>query len=184
MGSGTVRVWRGTTWLARKSLVAKIALVLVGPLAFTVLPAVTPAAHAVRMVTISFSIDHVHQVENPDTAAGDGDYYPAVSIIGTQDTGPATTETRPVIEDDDFNPHWQFTKTVAIPDTVSTTSPQVFINVALWDHDTGPFEGGDDLMDINQFDQKDVMTLIYNVDADQFLAGGDVAPGGSVSQGD
>ena len=78
-------------------------------------------------------------MENPDTAAGDGDYYANIWIGGVlQTTFPG------VIEDDTFNPKWLKTRTLDWEP--NTTIP---IAIELKDHDTGPTEGGDDVMDID-----------------------------------
>lgn len=103
-----------------------------------------PKAQAVDVVDVTVRIKCVLQIENPDFASGDGDYYPEVKIddndfsIHPDFSGPLGPGP---IEDDDFCPDWRFTR------KVDRTGP-IDIVIRLWDYD-GFLNFNDDLMDIN-----------------------------------
>ncbi len=102
------------------------------------------SAQAADLVDVTVRIRCVLQVENPDTASGDGNYFPEVKIddhpfsIHPDFSGPLGPGP---IQDDDFCPDWRFTR------QVDRTGP-VDIAIRLWDDDGGLNFGGD-LMDIN-----------------------------------
>ncbi|HYF76328.1 MAG TPA: DUF11 domain-containing protein [Symbiobacteriaceae bacterium] len=101
-------------------------------------------ARAADFVDVTVRIRCVRQVENPDTASGDGDYFPEVKI-GSHGFSTSPTSSGPLgpgpIEDDEFCPNWQFTRNV---DRLSPTD----IIIRLWDYDDF-LNGGDDRMDIS-----------------------------------
>lgn len=77
----------------------RIALYAAIGLLFAMLPALSSStASAATSVTLTLRITNVLQIENPDTAAGDGDYFPEVRI------GDGPLERRGVVEDDVFSP--------------------------------------------------------------------------------
>lgn len=101
-------------------------------------------ARAADFVDVTVRIRCVRQVENPDTASGDGDYFPEVKI-GNHGFSTSPTSSGPLgpgpIEDDDFCPNWQFTRNV---DRLIPTD----IVIRLWDYDDG-LNFGDDRLDIS-----------------------------------
>jgi hypothetical protein len=99
-------------------------------------------------VNLSMRISRILQVENPDDASGDGDYFVRVKIGGN------ATETSPRVEDDDFRPNFVFTK------SVDDGSP-VVVTLELVDFDTG-LNGEDDILDINPTDQAVTLTFTVN----------------------
>ena len=108
-------------------------------------------------VDVTVRIKCVLQVENPDTASGDGDYFPEVKI-GNNDFTIHPTSSGPLgpgpIEDDSFCPDWRFTQ------NVDRTGP-VDIVIRLWDDDGGLNFGGD-LMDISPVSGKVELSIRYN----------------------
>jgi uncharacterized repeat protein (TIGR01451 family) len=118
------------------------ALALVSSLVVGTLP--MARAEAADPVPVTVRIKCILQVENPDTASGDGDYFPQVKIddhdfsIHPDFSGPLGPGP---IQDDDFCPDWRFTR------TVDRTGP-IDIVIRLWDDDGGLNFGGD-LMDIS-----------------------------------
>ncbi|HWI65330.1 MAG TPA: hypothetical protein VNT75_26150, partial [Symbiobacteriaceae bacterium] len=114
-------------------------------------------ARAADMVDVSVRIKCVQQVENPDTASGDGDYFPEVKIgshpFSTQPTASGPLGPGP-IEDDVFCPGWTFTR------NVDRTAP-VDIVIRLWDYDDG-LNGGDDRLDISPVPGKVELSLRFD----------------------
>ncbi|MEV3977535.1 hypothetical protein [Nonomuraea sp. NPDC049758] len=142
-------------WRGRLSFAA------IGVLVAALIPALaTPASAAVPGFSLTFSIDYLRQIEDPDSGGvGDGDYYPKVRIAD----GPL--ETGPRIEDDEFEPlglpeapgGWVFTKSDLPGD-----QPTVNITVALWDYDGG-LNTNDDRMDISPQNDDLDLDLVYDV---------------------
>ncbi|MBO3749625.1 DUF11 domain-containing protein [Streptosporangiaceae bacterium NEAU-GS5] len=131
-------------------------------------------AAAATTVTITLRINHVLQIENPDSAAGDGDYFPEIRI------GDGPLERRGEIEDDDFSPGWTFTHTQTLADGESS----VPILIRLWDGDSGPTEGGDDKMDISPLDHDVDLDLFFFNTVECGSWAGDVLNSATVAQGD
>lgn len=108
-----------------------------------------PPAQAAGNVDVTFRIKCVLQVENPDTASGDGDYFAEVKI-GNHPFTIHPTYHGPLgpgpIQDDSFCPDWRFTQSVDRGEPVD-------IVIKLWDDDGGLNLGGD-LMDINPVNGK------------------------------
>ncbi|SNS43078.1 conserved repeat domain-containing protein [Streptosporangium subroseum] len=161
--------------LRRKGRKPRIALYAAIGLLFAMLPALSSStASAATSVTLTLRINNVLQIENPDTAAGDGDYFPEVRI------GDGPLERRGVIEDDVFSPGWQFTQTVNLPAGQSS----VPILIRLWDEDSGPTEGGDDKMDISPQDDDVDLDLVYYDTVEGNSWSGDLLNSLTVGQGD
>jgi uncharacterized repeat protein (TIGR01451 family) len=161
--------------LRRKRHKRRIALFVASGLLAAMLPALSsPTASADTSVTLTVRINNVLQIENPDTAAGDGDYFPEVRI------GDGPLERRGVVEDDNFSPGWQFTQTVTLPPGQNT----VPILIRLWDADSGPTEGGDDKMDISPQNDDVDLDLIYFDTVEGNTWSGDLLNSLTVGQGD
>ncbi|TMR11253.1 DUF11 domain-containing protein [Nonomuraea turkmeniaca] len=133
----------------------------------------TPAAAAAPTLSLTFSIDYLRQIEDPDGGGiGDGDYFPRVRIAD----GPI--ETGPRIEDDEFEPFglpeapngWRFTKTDLPGD-----KPTVDITVTLWDWDDG-LNTNDDRMDISPRGDDVELNLVYDIRSGS-LSGDDIVFG-------
>ncbi|MEV4371863.1 hypothetical protein AB0J71_32665 [Nonomuraea sp. NPDC049637] len=123
-------------------------------------PLVMPSAAAAALNrSLTFSIDYLFQVEDPDGGGeGDGDYFPRVQI------GDGPVETGPRIEDDEFEPlglpeapnGWVFTNA-----NLPATKDTVDITVSMWDWDSG-LNTEDDRMDINPKNDDLELNLVYN----------------------
>lgn len=115
------------------------------------------SAKAADFVDVTVRIKCVEQVENPDTASGDGDYYPEVKI-GSNDFSRDSNPDGPLgdgpIQDDTFCPDWRFTR------SVDRTGP-VDIVIRLWDYDTA-FNFGSDRMDISPLNNKVELSIRFN----------------------
>ncbi|MBB5781148.1 CARDB domain-containing protein [Nonomuraea jabiensis] len=143
----------------------RLAFGAIGALLAASIPALTTpaAAAAAPNIGLTFSIDYLRQLENPDDGflgdGGDGDYYPKVRIAD----GPL--EEGPRIEDDEFSPKglpeapngWVFTKSDLPGD-----KPTVNITVSLWDWDNG-LRTNDDRMDISPQPQDVELDLVYDL---------------------
>ncbi|NUW39082.1 CARDB domain-containing protein [Nonomuraea rhodomycinica] len=132
-----------------------------------------PAAAAAPGIKVTFKIEYLRQIEDPDSGGvGDGDYYPKVRIAD----GPL--EIGPRIEDDEFEPFglpeapngWTFTK-----DDLPGDKPTVDITVTLWDYDGG-LNTNDDRMDISPRDQDLELNLVYDLRSGT-LSGDDIVFG-------
>lgn len=153
----------------------------------------TPAAAAPPGIKITFEIEYLFQVEDPDSGGvGDGDYFPRVKIAD----GPLVTGPR--IEDDEFEPRglpeapggWTFTY-----ENWPGDRPTVDITVAMWDYD-GDFNSNSDRMDISPNNEDWELNLTYDLrsgtlSGDQLVFGtpcvrsdGQTAKGRSCIQGD
>ncbi len=88
-------------WMTALALLTLVSLMAVPPY----------SAQAADLVDVTVRIKCVQQVENPDTASGDGDYYPRVKIddhdFSSQPTSSGPLGSGP-IEDDTFCPDWRF----------------------------------------------------------------------------
>ncbi|MFI7130931.1 CARDB domain-containing protein [Nonomuraea sp. NPDC050153] len=153
------RTWRGRLALWRR----RLTIGAIGTLVVASIPALaTPAAAAAPTLSLTFSIDYLRQIENPDDGllgdGGEGDYYPKVQIAD----GPL--EEGPRIEDDEFSPlglpeapnGWVFTRSGLPGD-----KPTVNITVAMWDWDNG-LRTNDDRMDISPQSQDNELNLVYD----------------------
>jgi uncharacterized repeat protein (TIGR01451 family) len=113
-------------------------------------------AKAADLVDVTVRINCVLQIENPDFASGDGDYFGSVKI-GDNDfaipdsAGPLG---KGPIEDDDFCPDWRWTRNV-------DRSAPIDIVIRLWDSDDG-FNGAKDLMDISPKDNDVELNIRFN----------------------
>ncbi|MGW3342929.1 DUF7507 domain-containing protein [Nonomuraea rubra] len=117
------------------------------------------AATAAPNRSLTFSIDYLFQVEDPDGGGlGDGDYFPRVRI------GDGPVETGPRIQDNEFEPlglpeapnGWVFTNS-DLPGDQDT----VDITVAMWDWDSG-LNTEDDRMDLSPKNNDLELNLVYN----------------------
>ncbi|NUO97296.1 MAG: DUF11 domain-containing protein [Nonomuraea sp.] len=139
----------------------RLTLAAIGGLLLASIPALAgTAAAAAPGLSLTFSIDYLRQIEDPDSGGlGDGDYYPKVKIAD----GPL--EVGPRIEDDEFSPlglpespnGWVFTKSDLPGD-----QPTVNITVTLWDWDDG-LNTNDDRMDISPQPNDVQLDLVYDV---------------------
>ncbi|MET7329740.1 CARDB domain-containing protein [Nonomuraea sp. NPDC005650] len=167
------RTWRGRPALWRR----RLTIGAIGALVVASIPALaTPAAAAAPNLSLTFSIDYLRQIENPDDGllgdGGDGDYYPKVQIAD----GPI--QEGPRIEDDEFSPlglpeapnGWVFTKSDLPGD-----KPTVNITVAMWDWDNG-LRTNDDRMDISPQPQDNELNLVYDFRSGT-LSGDGLVPG-------
>jgi len=115
------------------------------------------SAKAADFVDVTVRIKCVEQVENPDTASGDGDYYPEVKI-GSNDFSRDSNPDGPLgdgpIQDDTFCPDWRFTR------SVDRTGP-IDIVIRLWDYDTA-FNFGSDRMDISPLNNKVELSIRFD----------------------
>ncbi|MEU4722240.1 CARDB domain-containing protein [Nonomuraea dietziae] len=120
----------------------------------------TPAAAAAPGIKLTFKIEYLRQIEDPDSGGlGDGDYFPKVQIAD----GPLRTGPR--IEDDEFEPFglpeapngWTFTH-----ENLPGDKPTVDITVTLWDWDDG-LNTNEDRMDISPNDQDLELNLVYDL---------------------
>ncbi|MEV6030776.1 CARDB domain-containing protein [Nonomuraea sp. NPDC052116] len=143
------------TWRRRLASGAMGALLAASIPALTTPAAAAPAPN----ISLTFSIDYLFQIENPDGGGlKDGDYYPKVQIAD----GPI--EVGPRIEDDEFSPKglpeapngWVFTKSDLPGD-----KPTVDITVSLWDWDSA-LNTNDDRMDISPQPQDIELNLVYD----------------------
>ncbi|MDP4505918.1 CARDB domain-containing protein [Nonomuraea turcica] len=151
------RTWQGRLASWRRLLT----LGAIGGLLVALIPVLaTPAAAAAPTLSLTFSIDYLLQVEDPDSGGeGDGDYFPRVKIAD----GPL--EVGPRIQDDEFEPFglpeapngWRFTKTDLPGD-----KPTVEITVTLWDWDDG-LNTNDDRMDISPQRNDLELNLVYDL---------------------
>jgi uncharacterized repeat protein (TIGR01451 family) len=172
-------VFQDRSYCKQGSKIVKRRFMHLALLMFLVLPTIyIPSAQAADLVDVTVRIKCVQQVENPDTASGDGDYFPEVKI-GDHDfsihpdssglLGPGP------IEDDTFCPDWRFTRSV-------DRSGLIDITIRLWDDDGGLNFGGD-LMDINPITHKVELYVRFNA-----LTGSWAIPGsevlGNVARGD
>ncbi|MDH2427467.1 hypothetical protein [Sphaerisporangium sp. TRM90804] len=131
-----------------------------------------PAA-ADTSVTLAVRVDYLKQIENPDDASGDGDYYPVVKI------GDVTFPRGPRIEDDEFEPlgtseapnGWFFSRVVDIPGDATT----VPVTIQIWDYDSD-LNFDDDQMDISPRNEDVELNLLYDVVTNTFT-GDDLAVG-------
>ena len=135
-------------------------------------------AQAATFVDVTVRIRCVNQVENPDDASGDGDYFPEVKI-GASDashdpTSPGQLGAGP-IEDDTFCPDWRFTR------SVDRDAGPVAITIRLFDYDDG-FNGDNDFMDINPIDNKVELGLSFDASTGALVDGSDVR--GNFARGD
>ncbi|MFF4615884.1 CARDB domain-containing protein [Nonomuraea jabiensis] len=140
----------------------RLAFGAIGALLAASIPALaTPAAAAAAApnIGLTFSIDYLFQIENPDGGGlKDGDYYPKVQIAD----GPI--EVGPRIEDDEFSPKglpeapngWVFTRSDLPGD-----KPTVDITVTFWDWDDA-LNTNDDRMDISPQPQDIELNLVYD----------------------
>ncbi|MFI6316792.1 CARDB domain-containing protein [Nonomuraea sp. NPDC050556] len=137
----------------------RLAITTITALLLSLLTAL-PARAEAPTFSLTFSIDYLRQIEDPDSGGlGDGDYFPRVRIAD----GPL--EQGPRIEDDEFSPlglpeapnGWTFTKN-DLPGTV----PTVPITVTLWDWDDG-LNTNDDRMDISPVNDDVELNLVYDV---------------------
>ncbi|MFI7151952.1 CARDB domain-containing protein [Nonomuraea sp. NPDC050022] len=139
--------------------------------------AIVSVASAATDVTITLTINHVQQHENPDDDGGDGDYFPEIRI----GDGPGDPVLRkPYVQDDIFDPStfpdpWIFTRTISVPDDKFT----VPVLIRLWDYDDGT-NFGDDLMDISPGNQDDELNLDFDLGTRSWRG---VADGITPSQG-
>lgn len=93
----------------------------------------TQASHT---TDVTVRITRVLEIEDQDgVGGGDGDFFAEVKIGGFD------FEHSAIIEDDDFNPDWRFTRNVTL------TGP-IDIIIRLWDSDDG-FAGAKDFADIS-----------------------------------
>jgi uncharacterized repeat protein (TIGR01451 family) len=146
---------------------------------FMSLLAVNPVqVRAADLVDVTVRIRCVRQVENPDSASGDGDYFPEVKI-GSHAFSTSPTSSGPLgpgpIEDDEFCPDWQFTRNV---DRLSPTD----IIIRLWDYDDF-LNGGDDRLDISPVDGKLELSVRFDALTDTWnLPNSEVS--GTIARGD
>ncbi|MFI6479012.1 hypothetical protein ACIBH1_13840 [Nonomuraea sp. NPDC050663] len=119
----------------------------------------TRSAAAAPSRSLTFSIDYLRQIEDPDSGGvGEGDYFPRVKI------GDGPLVQGPRIEDDEFEPKglpeapngWVFTNT-DLPGDQDTVN----ITVAMWEYDSG-VNSNEDRMDISPRDQDVVLDLVYD----------------------
>ena len=133
---------------------------------------------AATFVDVTVRIRCVNQVENPDSASGDGDYFPEVKI-GASDASHDPTSPGPLgagpIEDDTFCPDWRFTR------SVDRDAGPVAITIRLFDYDDG-FNGDNDFMDINSIDNKVELGLSFDASTGALVNGSDVR--GNFARGD
>ena len=155
-------------WIAVVTLLMLVPLVAMPP----------QPARAADFVDVTVRIRCVNQVENPDTASGDGDYFPEVKI-GASAASHVPTSSGPLgagpIEDDTFCPDWRFTR------SVDRDAGPVAITIRLFDYDDG-FNGDNDFMDINPIDNKVELGLSFDAFTGALLNGSDVR--GTFARGD
>jgi uncharacterized repeat protein (TIGR01451 family) len=135
-------------------------------------------ARAADFVDVTVRIKCVEQVENPDTASGDGDYFPEVKI-GDHDFSIQPTSSGPLgagpIEDDTFCPDWRFTR------NVDRTGP-IDIVIRLKDSD-GDLNFDTDLMDISPVNNKVELFIRFNAFTGTW-ASADSEVNGNIARGD
>ncbi|MEV0585369.1 CARDB domain-containing protein [Nonomuraea sp. NPDC050310] len=155
--------------------------------------AAQPAAAEAPGIKVTFKIEYLRQIEDPDSGGiGDGDYFPRVKIAD----GPLHQGAR--IEDDEFEPFglpetpggWTFTQ-----ENLPGDKPTVDITVTLWDWDDG-LNTNDDRMDISPNNDDLELNLVFDLrsgtlSGDQLVFGvpcvksnGQPAKGESCIQGD
>ncbi|MFD9948309.1 hypothetical protein [Nonomuraea sp. NPDC059022] len=133
---------------------------LIGVLIAALMVALTGNASADTQVTVTVRIDYLKQIDNPDDASGDGDYYPVATIAGER------FPRGPRIEDDEFEPlglpeapnGWVFSKAVNLQGNDTT----VDLAIEIWDYDDGT-NFGDDQMDLSKNERDLTLDLEFDI---------------------